>query len=127
LLALQAVSLVAVAAAGRITAGRAEPGGQAAWLGVAIAVLIVASAGNGLWLAAVRRATGVRHERLVARLEADAVAVAAGVARADASEAAGLVTVPGLTLSHRPGCALVAGKAVGPASAGQRRCGWCQP
>jgi hypothetical protein len=33
--------------------------------------------------------------------------------------------VPGLTLRHRPGCALVAGKAVVPATADTRSCGWC--
>jgi len=121
----QAACLATVVLAGRAGAERPAAGDQGAWVAIAITAALISAAGNGIWLAVLRRAATTRRRTVLARLDAGAgrrpLPVAAGVA------AGRLVMVPGLTLRHRPGCALVAGKAVVPATAGTRSCGWCEP
>jgi hypothetical protein len=124
----QAACLATIVLAGRAGAERPATGGQGKWLAIAITAALLSAAGNGVWLAVLRRAATIRRRAVVTRL-------GAGAGRAGRRSALGpsgvvadrRVMVPGLTLHHRPGCALVAGKAVVPAGAGTRPCGWCEP
>jgi hypothetical protein len=119
----QVACLATIVLAGRASAERPATGGQGAWVAIAITAALISAAGNGIWLAVLRRAATTRRRTVAARLDARrgrrSVQVPAGTA------AARWVMVPGLTLRHRPGCALVAGKAVVPATADTRSCGWC--
>jgi hypothetical protein len=99
----QVACLATIVLAGRASAERPATGGQGAWVAIAITAALISAAGNGIWLAVLRRAATTRRRTVAARW----------------------VMVPGLTLRHRPGCALVAGKAVVPATADTRSCGWC--
>jgi len=120
----QAACLATVVLAGRASAERPATGGQSAWVAIAITAALISAAGNGIWLAVLRRAAVTRRRTLVARL--DARAGRRPVPVADGAVPGRAVMVPGLTLRHRPGCALVAGKAVVPATADTRSCGWCE-
>ena len=124
----QVACLITMVLAGRASAARGAAAGQGAWVAIAVIAALISAAGNGIWLAVVRRAATARRQVVVARLEAraDGPAVAA-VAPAEDPGRGRSVMVPGLTLRHRPGCALVAGKAVVPAAADAAPCGWCEP
>lgn len=122
----QAACLAAIVAAGRASAERPAPDGQAIWLTMAVAAALLSAAGNGIWLGTARRATNTRRQLVVARLT-DPGDPLPEAAAAPWTGAAPSVMVPGLTLRHRPGCALVAGKEVVAAAAGTRPCGWCSP
>lgn len=125
LLVGQAACLATIVVAGRASAERASTGGQAAWVAVAVAAALISAAGNGVWLGALRRAANGRRQLVFTRLAANAERVPAG---SGALGAAGQsVMVAGLTLRHHPDCALVAGKAVVPATADADPCGWCSP
>ena len=126
LLVGQIACLAAVVLAGRASAERATPSGQAVWVAVAVAAVVISAAGNGVWLAVLRRAANSRRQFVFARLTAHSGATAAesGVV---AEAASGSVMVPGLTLRHRPDCALVSGKTVIPATPDAEPCGWCSP
>jgi hypothetical protein len=125
LLVGQAACLATIVVAGRASAERASPGGQAAWVAVAVAAALISAAGNGVWLGALRRAANGRRHVVFTRLAANAERVPAGSGALGAAGQA--VMVAGLTLRHRPDCALVAGKAVVPATADADPCGWCSP
>jgi hypothetical protein len=124
LLVGQVACLATVVLAGRASAQRPASGGQAAWVAVAIAAALISAAGNGVWLGVLRRAANHRRQLVFARLAGQADRSTAGSAGAT-GEAGQAVMVPGLTLRHRPDCALVAGKAVVPATAEAEPCGWC--
>ncbi len=92
-------------------------------MAVAIAAALLSATGNGVWLGVLRRAASHRRQLVLARLADQAGrSTASPAAAGDAGEA---VMVPGLTMRHRPDCALVAGKAVVPATAEAEPCGWC--
>ena len=123
LLVAQVACLATVVLAGRASAERAAAGGQGAWVAVAIVAALLSAAGNGVWLGVLRRAANRRRQLVFARL-ADQTGRSTASPAAPAGEA---VMVSGLTMRHRPDCALVAGKAVVPATAEAEPCGWCSP
>jgi drug/metabolite transporter (DMT)-like permease len=122
LLVGQVACLAAIVLAGRASAERPASGGQGAWVAVAVAAAVISAAGNGIWLAVLRRVANGRRQLVFARLASPAEA-----ALGPADVAGGFVMVSGLTLRHRPDCPLVAGKSVVPASPDARPCGWCLP
>jgi drug/metabolite transporter (DMT)-like permease len=117
----QAACLASIVLAGRASAQRPGTSGQGTWLAVAIAAALVSAAGNGVWLATMRRAAAARRRLVLDRLAPPAVAPASPGPPVPA------VMVAGLTLRHRPDCPMVAGRPVVPATAGTRPCGWCSP
>lgn len=125
----QAACLATIVAAGRASAERPGTDGQEVWVVMAVAAAVISAAGNGLWLGTVRRATNIRRRLIVGRLARPADPSATGGGPTDrprpASGSDPPVMVPGLRLRHRPGCPLVAGKPVVPATADTRPCGWC--
>jgi hypothetical protein len=127
LLAGQIACLAAIVLAGRAAAERPGTGGQASWVALAVAAALVSAAGNGVWLAVVRRAATGRRQSVFDRLSAHAERPGVGDAGTAETAAGPWVMVAGLTLRHRPDCPLVAGKAVVPATAGAPPCGWCSP
>jgi hypothetical protein len=120
LLVGQVSCLAAIVLAGRASAERPGSGGQGVWVAVAVAAALISAAGNGVWLAVLRRVANGRRQLVFARLASRAEPALAG-----AGSAGEFVMVAGLTLRHRPDCPLVAGKAVVPATADARSCGWC--
>ena len=126
LLVGQVACLATIVLAGRASAERAAASGQAAWVAVAVAAALISAAGNGVWLAVLRRAANSRRQLVFATLDTHTGATVPSSAVAQ-GEASGPVMVPGLTLRHRPGCALVAGKTVIPATPDTEPCGWCSP
>ncbi|MEW6476767.1 MAG: hypothetical protein AB1679_31310 [Actinomycetota bacterium] len=132
LLVGQVACLGAIVLAGRASAERPGTGGQGAWVAIAVVAALISAAGNGVWLAVLRRAANTRRRAVFARLAdradpSSAPAVAAGPGRPPAVAGRGPVMVAGLTLRHRPDCPLVAGRAVVPATADTQPCGWCSP
>lgn len=121
----QAACLATIVFAGRASAQRAAAGGQGRWAAIAITAALISAAGNGIWLAVLRRAATARRRTVVARLGDRAGCADRPPLEIDVG-AGRWVMVPGLTLRHRPGCALVAGRSVVPAPADARSCGWCQ-
>jgi hypothetical protein len=117
----QVACLAAIVVAGRASAERSGSGAQGVWLAVAVAAALVSAAGNGIWLAVLRRVANGRRQLVFARLAAQAEPAVAGAA----GRMSEFVMVSGLALRHRPDCPLVAGKAVVPATADTRPCGWC--
>lgn len=122
----QTACLAAIATAGRASAERPSTDGQAVWVAVAVAAALISAAGNGIWLGTVRRATDSRRRLVIARLAGPTDAlIEADTAAPPVIDGGSPVMVPGLTLRHRPGCALVAGKSTVPATPDTRPCGWC--
>ena len=124
----QAASLAAIVLAGRASAHHAAAGGQGRWVAIAVTAALISAAGNGIWLAVLRRAATTRRRAVVARID-DRAGQAGRAGRpplAIDNPAGRWIMVPGLTLRHRPGCALVTGRAVVPAPAEARPCGWCE-
>ena len=119
----QVACLAAIVLAGRASAERPASGGQGVWVAVAVAAALISAAGNGFWLAALRRVANGRRQLVFARLASSAEATTMGAP----GTAAGFVMVSGLTLRHRPDCPLVAGKAVVPPTPDTEPCGWCSP
>jgi hypothetical protein len=126
-----AVGLVLVAAGWLGARGEVALDRQAPWIAVSVAGLLVGCASAALWLLQLRRAVAARTgvlEASIARLEASRPATAASAARRDAVR---VRRTRGGTLYHRPGCALVAGRAVKEgdparwAKAGVRPCEAC--
>ena len=126
LLVGQVSCLATIVLAGRASAERASSGGQGMWVAVAVAAALISAAGNGVWLATLRRAANGRRQRVLTRLAGKAERTAAG-SPAAIGEGGQAVMVAGLTLRHRPDCPLVAGKDVVPATADAAPCGWCSP
>jgi len=117
----QGACLAAIVVAGRASAERPASGGQGVWLAVAVAAALISAAGNGIWLAALRRVANGRRQLVFARLPVRAEPPASGSTGVES----GFVMVSGLTLRHRPDCPLVAGKVVVPATPDAGPCGWC--
>ena len=126
LLVGQVSCLATIVLAGRASAERASSGGQGVWVAVAVAAALISAAGNGVWLSTLRRAANGRRQRVFTRLAGKAERTVAG-SPAAIGEGVQTVMVAGLTLRHRPGCPLVAGKVVAPATADLEPCGWCSP
>jgi len=124
----QAACLATIVLAGRASAHHAAAGGQGRWLAIAITAALISAAGNGVWLAVLRRAATARRRIIVTRIDERAGrAGRAGPPPLPIDNPGGRwVMVPGLARRHRPDCALVAGKAVVPAPAEARSCGWCE-
>jgi len=124
----QVACLATIALAGRAAAERPGTGGQASWVAIAVLAALISAAGNGVWLAVVRKAAGLRRRDVFIRLAAHGdPSGEAGAPRPAVVGAASAVMVEGLTLRHRPDCPLVAGKAVVPAADDVPACGWCSP
>lgn len=126
LLVGQVACLATIVAAGRASAERPSPGAQGAWVAVAVAAALISAAGNGVWLATLRRAANGRRQQVLARLAGQAERAPAGSPAATGGDGR-TVMVAGLTRHHRPNCPLVAGKDVVPATADTQPCGWCTP
>jgi hypothetical protein len=128
LLVGQVACLATIALAGRAAAVRPGTGGQASWVAIAVLAALISAAGNGVWLAVVRKAAGARRHDVFTRLAAnlDPSGKVAGQQPAGAATASA-VMIEGLTLRHRPDCPLVAGKTVVPAIDDVPGCGWCSP
>lgn len=128
------LGVVAVVAAWFGASGEVAVARQALWLNVAVGGFAVFAGGNSVWLMRLRRAIGARRVALVS-LEADEVeAMTADTAAASAPSRVGstatvrLVRGVGMSRVHDPGCPLVAGKAVQPATVGDGEpCGVCTP
>ncbi|MBA3652833.1 MAG: hypothetical protein H0W70_01415 [Actinobacteria bacterium] len=124
LVIVQLLCLAAIAVALSATANRASINDQIVWLNAAVGAAVISGAANGLWLLALRRATATKRRAVLSRLDdaAEHVALAGPSAAVDER----LVAVRGMTLVHRAGCPLVAGKPVAAAApASGARCGWC--
>jgi hypothetical protein len=124
LLVGQVSCLATIVLAGRASAERASSGGQSLWVAVAVAAALISAAGNGVWLATLRRAANDRRQRVFTRLAGKAERSAPG-SPAAVGESVPAVMVAGLTLRHRPDCPLVTGKDVVPATTDAAPCGWC--
>ncbi|MBW8826039.1 MAG: hypothetical protein JF603_06795 [Acidobacteria bacterium] len=137
---LSSLNLVAAAllvAAAWATTATDDLSLRVAWVNLGVVGLLVAGAGNVLWLLAGRRAIGERRaELLVAPSEVGADDDATAPTRALATMAAPpdrLVSVARATLFHRDDCPLVQGKPVTAGirsrheRAGRRPCGVCLP
>lgn len=113
--------------------GTARLSHQYGWTSVAVAGLVIAAFGNGLWLLGGRRAVGVRRRRLLADAPEGAVEVATPIASSSPTSDDRLVTAPAMTRYHRSGCMLVRGKDVHPhvpargGTSAARPCGICRP
>ena len=128
LLVGQVACLVTIALAGRAAAERPGTGGQASWVAIAVLAALISAAGNGVWLAVVRKAAGARRHDVFARLAANLdPSDTVGGQQAAVAATASAVMIEGLTLRHRPDCPLVAGKTVVPAGDDVAGCGWCSP
>jgi len=121
----QTACLATIVLAGRASAHHAAAGGQGRWVAIAITAALLSAAGNGVWLAVLRRAAALRRRTVVDRI-GERAGRAGSPPRPTDDSAGRWVTVPGLTRRHRPDCALVAGRAVVPAPADTRPCGWCE-
>ncbi len=96
---------------------------QAPWIAVAVTGLLVGAAASALWLLGLRRTVTARTLAVVAAV--DGLLMSAPSA-AVADDAVRVRRVGGGSLVHRPGCALVAGRAVAVVSATTARRGALQ-
>lgn len=122
LVAVQVACLVIILLAGEATAGRSSVHDQIVWVNVAVIAAVASALASGLWLVGLRRAMAARTRLVVQQVDAGSVADEID----PACPTPHLVAVPGMTLVHRPDCALVIGKQTRRASAGEP-CGWCRP
>jgi hypothetical protein len=105
---------------------------QIPWVNVGVAGIIVAGAGNLLWLLTGRRAVGELRRRLTVRLPGAGSAASSVRAQPD-MELGVFVAGTGMTRYHRPDCPFVEGKRVtvasedGHLSAGRVACDVCIP
>ena len=111
--------------------GTARLSHQYGWTSVAVAGLVIAAFGNGLWLLGGRRAVGVRRRRLLADAPEGSVEIIPSTATTSPTADDRPVTAPAMTRYHRPGCILVRAKDVHPYEPGRdgaaRPCGICRP
>lgn len=108
LLTLNAVGLVLVLTGWYVAAGRLLLHDQVAGANIAVAGIIVAGAGNAVWLVAGRRALGLRRRtvaRVVERRYRDRP-------RPVTEATATLVAAKGMTRYHRADCVFAAGRPV---------------
>ena len=97
---------------------------QAPWIAVAVTGLLVGATAGALWLLGLRRAVTARTLAVVTALDGLVLEAPGGAA---ADEADRVRRVGGGSLVHRPGCALVAGRAVEPVTAAERRRAGLEP
>ena len=126
--AVTVIGLVLLGAGWFGAGGEAALDKQVPFINLAVAGVLVGTAGGALWLVTGLRA--VRSRKAV--VKALIAARAGGPAGASAPRASDtLVAGPAMTRYHRPDCSLVAGKPVSPAPrqeherAGRRPCGMC--
>jgi hypothetical protein len=110
----ETLGLVAILLGWYAAAGRATPGRQTAWIALGGAGLIVAGAGNAVWLRRARRSVARRRAAVLADCEA-LVDHRQAAAAPDPRPVA--LALAGAQRFHRPDCPLVAGKPVTTATA----------
>jgi hypothetical protein len=115
--AVGAVGGVALVAAWWGSAEEHTLTGQVGWLNLATVALVVALCGGGSLLLFGRRAIGARRRRLLAGLVDDVPATTS----VPAGTTGQWLWLPGTRRAHRPGCALVRGKAAEAIGAGEIR------
>jgi hypothetical protein len=115
--------------------GQADLGAELPWLRLGIGAVVVAGAGNALWLMAGVRAVAIRRRQLLERAPAIRTALRSVADQSNAlpADAEALVAGPQMTRYHRTDCPAAAGRPVAPAPldghlrAGLRPCGICRP
>jgi hypothetical protein len=125
------IGLIAIITAWILARKTEDLATQAWWVNLAVAGVVVSSAGLGMWILSGRRAVGERRASLVA-LERPAAELptrpGSPPARRGETAVISAVRVPGTSLVHDSGCPLVAGKEVEPAVLGSgEMCGVCRP
>ena len=126
---LNAVGLALLVTGWFMASGQLLFHNQVAGANVAVAGVIVAGVGNGVWLVTGRRAVGMRRE-VFAR---SVVAYATDRANTPSATAALPVAATGMTKYHRPECPFVAERRVTSRTAkthekqGRTPCGVCRP
>jgi len=129
LVTLNAVGIGLVLTGWYVAAGRLLFHDQVSGANVAIAGIIVAGVGNGVWLLTGRRAVGLRRRTLAEAIERRY----RGRARPVAEATVKLVAARGMTRYHRPDCVFVAERRVTAnqrethESRGRTPCGVCPP
>lgn len=120
----QGLCLGFIALAAALSASEPFVDDQRLWVILSVVAVIASGAANSAALVGGRRAVARRRVDLFARSEDRWTPPLNGSDVPPPAEH--LVTIPGMTLVHRPDCALVAGKTTTPAGQGVP-CGWCQP
>ena len=129
LLTLNAVGIALVITGWYVAGGRLLLHDQVPGANVAIAGIIVAGVGNGMWLLTGRRAVGMRRNVVGAAIEQRY----RSRARLTAVTETKLVAAKGMTRYHRPDCVFVAERRVTAnkrethESRGRTPCGVCRP
>ena len=129
LVTLNVVGIALVLTGWYVAAGRLLFRDQVSGANVAIAGIIVAGVGNGVWLLTGRRAVGLRRRTVAEAIERRYCGRARPVAEATTK----LVAAKGMTRYHRPDCVFVAERRVTinkretHESRGRTPCGVCNP
>ena len=129
LVTLNAVGIGLVLIGWYVAAGRLLFHDQVSGANVAIAGIIVAGVGNGVWLLTGRRAVGLRRRTVAEAIERRY----RGRKRPIAEATTTLVAAKGMTRYHRPDCVFVAERRVTAnkrethESRGRTPCGVCRP
>ena len=129
LLSLNTVGLVLVLAGWYVAAGRLLFHDQVAGANVAVAGIIVAGAGNGVWLLTGRRALGLRRRTVAGDIERQY----RGRPRPVTEQTTMFVASKGMTRYDRPTCVFAAARPVVARhrqtheAQGKTRCGVCRP
>ena len=129
LVTLNAVGIALVLTGWYVAAGRLLFNQQVSGANVAIAGIIVAGVGNGVWLLTGRRAVGLRRRTVANAIERRY----RSRPRRIAEETTTLVAAKGMTRYHRPNCVFVAERRVTAnkrethESRGRTPCGVCRP
>jgi hypothetical protein len=128
-LTLNAVGLALLVAGWSMASGRLLFHDQVSGANVAIAGIIVAGVGNGVWLLTGRRAVGLRRRTVAEAIEGQY----RSRPRPVAEEATTFVAAKGMTRYHRPDCVFVVDRKVTGRrretyeSQGRTPCGVCRP
>jgi hypothetical protein len=128
-LTLNAIGLVLVLTGWYVAAGRLLFHDQVVGANVAVAGIIVAGAGNGMWLLTGRRALGLRRRNLAGGIEHQY----RSRPRPVATQTTSFVVAKGMTRYHRPDCVFAAARPVVARSRdtheaqGRTRCEVCKP
>ena len=129
LLTLNTVGLALLLAGWYVAAGRLLFHDQVGAANVAVAGIIVAGVGNGVWLLTGRRAVGLRRRTVANAIERRYRSRPPRIAE----ETTTLVAAKGMTRYHRPDCVFVAERRVTAnkrethESRGRTPCGVCRP
>jgi len=126
---LNAVGFVLVVAGWSVAAGRLLFHDQVSGANVAIAGIIVAGVGNGVWLLTGRRAVGLRRRTVADAIERRYRSLPRPITEASTT----FVASKGMTRYHRPDCVFVVERRVTARrretheSQGRTPCGVCRP